>query len=290
MKGLMSNIFDIYKYLNNENGDLANIKPSTFYKYLNLYKQAGFDIVKVKSIYKMIRYSDVVKLSDAEKGLIAYLKLLSYMLFPKIKDKILTKFIDKILQLTNEETKKEIENKFETMQKAIENNLYKEKLELFEKYKNEDRNINVQLKNGNSLNLIPKEISFKNRKIYFNFLDNENKEIKQIEINKIVNMTKKQPQIMLKSDTKEIIFELYGRLAKIYVLKEGERIINSSPDKIVIANGNSDKTALFRRLLRYDTLCKVRYPKKDAGEFKKLIEKSLENINKLDNNNHIEVL
>jgi len=285
----MSNLSDMYKYLNDENINLADIKASTFYKYLNLYKQAGFNIVKIKSVYKMIRYSDVIKLSDAERGFIAYLKLLSYMLFPKTKDKILTKFFNKMLQLTNEETKKEIENKFETMQKATENNLYKEKLELFEKYKNEDRNINVQLKNGNSLNLIPKDISFKNRKIYFNFLDNENKEIKQIEINKIINMTKRQPQIILKSDTKEIIFELYGRLAKIYVLKEGERIIEGSSDKIVIANGSSDKTALFRRLLKYDTLCKVRYPKKDAGEFKKLIEKSLENINKLDNNNFIEV-
>ena len=83
---------------------------------------------------------------------------------------------------------------------------------------------------------------------------------------------------------KEIIFELYGKLAKSYLLKDNERVLDFTRDKIVIANSCDDKEKLFRRLMRYDTYCKIVFPKKEVDSFKKLIEKSLANIDEIADN------
>lgn len=285
----MSNIFKVYKQLVLKNTNVANIsdslgiKPVTVYKYLDLFKKAGFKLLKIKTVHRIVEYSDLVKLSDAEMGLIAYLKLLSFMLFSKNKNRIFSKLIDRMLEYTNEKTSLEVENKFNLMKKASNTNLYKEKLELFEKFKNLSR-VLVFLKGNEKLVLRPLEPVFKNKKIFFNFMDDKNKEIREIEINKIVNIAPFSDELLYNSEAQEVIFELYGRLAKVYVLKEGERVVNFSSDKLTIANNASDKGALFKRLLRYDTLCKIKFPKKDSVEFQKLIEKSLENIESISDN------
>ena len=85
-------------------------------------------------------------------------------------------------------------------------------------------------------------------------------------------------------NSQEVIFELYGKLSKSYLLKEEERIVHSSKDKIVIASYAKDKAKLYRRLLRYDILCKVTFPKREANEFKKMLEKALANLSKVSDN------
>ena len=82
-------------------------------------------------------------------------------------------------------------------------------------------------------------------------------------------------------ENKETIFELYGRLKKTYLLKDEERIVDYTKDKLVIANSSNDKKKLFKRLLRYDILCKVTFPKSDVKEFTKLISDSLNNLDSL---------
>lgn len=94
---------------------------------------------------------------------------------------------------------------------------------------------------------------------------------------KIIKMNK-NPQ------ENETFFELYDKLIKSYRLKENERVVDFNDEKLVIASSNPDKDELLRRLLRYDTLCQVIFPKKDVDSFKKLIEKSLANINEIQDN------
>lgn len=77
---------------------------------------------------------------------------------------------------------------------------------------------------------------------------------------------------------KEIIFELYGKLANSYILKDNERIVDKFADKIVIANSSLDKEGLFKRLLRYDIFCKVLFSKDDREEFKKFVQNSIKSI------------
>ena len=230
----MTNIYNIYKYLtDNDTLNIEGIKPSTFYKYLNLYKKAGFKIAKDRKNHKIIRYDKSIKLSDAEIGLVAYLLLLANLFFPKTKYKIFLKLIDKMLKQTDETTENKVFEKFELIKKISIQNFYKEKLELFEKLKEENLLVDVILKNGEKLTLQPDKINFKNRNIFLSFID-EKREIKQININKIVSLNPKMSHSLIKAENKEIIFELYGRLAKIYLLKEGERIIDFSSDRVMV--------------------------------------------------------
>jgi len=295
-KNMNKKIFDAYEYLKNgdvkssEIKDMLDIKNPTFQKYMSLFKKAGFKTSRINEIRKIIFYSNAVKLSDAEIGLVAYLLYLSYTIFPKTKIKIFQKLIDKMLKLTDKKTEEEIFEKFNLMKKINQSNLYQEKIELFERYRNDDLNITVTLKTGEKTTLKPIEVVFKNRRIYFNFLDSKNNAKKLININKVVKLTPKPNEIENFFKTDEVVFELYGRLSKVYLLKEGERIIYSANDKIVVSNSTSDKDALFRRLLKYDTLCKVKYPKKDVADFTKIVKKSLENILTIKDNINNEVL
>ena len=116
------------------------------------------------------------------------------------------------------------------------------------------------------------------KNIYFHFYDeekNENKTILFEDITKIIPIDESENDIEFKNET---IFELYGRLAKNYRLKENERLIEKFPNKIVIANSNSDKKVLFKRLLRYDVLCKIIHSKNDVKEFQNLVNNSLRKL------------
>ena len=60
-------------------------------------------------------------------------------------------------------------------------------------------------------------------------------------------LTKAQYSQVLKRDSQSLF--LYGKLSKSYLLKEEERILHYSKDKIVVANYSKDKISLFKRLL-----------------------------------------
>ena len=83
---------------------------------------------------------------------------------------------------------------------------------------------------------------------------------------------------------KEIIFEIYGKLIKSYLLRDDERVVDNTKDKLVVASSNPDKITLFRRLMRYNVLCKVVFPKSDSREFCEMIKKSLANLEEFQDN------
>ena len=171
----MSNIFNVYKCLAKEGAnekELAKIKPASFYKYVAMFKKAGFSLKRYKTIYKIVTYTASAKLSDAEIGLIAYLKLLSDNLFSKSKNRLFCGLIDKIMKLTDKNTEDSVEEKFAEMKTASDTNLYCEKLRAFEEYKDKNISIDILLKNKKRMTLIPQEIIYKNKKIYFSFADN----------------------------------------------------------------------------------------------------------------------
>lgn len=284
------NIYDLYKILSSssiskkEILQTFNIKTPTFYKYLKIFKKSGFKIARNKEIYRIIGYSNSVGLSSAECAMLAYLMLLSYTFFPVSKTEHIFNIVDKMLELTNEQTKQNVLNKFEMLKKAHNQNIYKEKIEIFEKYKNLNIFLEVTLNSGQKLTLKPDRVLYRNKRIYLDFIDNEQKTKKSLNINNIVKLSPQTNTTELKKEISETVFELYGRLAKTYLLKEGERVVDNFPDKLIIANRTSDKKLLFKRLLRYDTLCRIKFPKNDVIEFEKIISKSLENIGQINDN------
>lgn len=75
-----------------------------------------------------------------------------------------------------------------------------------------------------------------------------------------------------------VVYELSGRLAERYQLRENEHILRySSHGGIVISNEHENRFDLMQRLLRYDSLCKVISPDDFLQEFLSNIYNSLDN-------------
>ena len=283
------NCLNILKFLlqnKSTKEDLLNrfsIKESTLYRHLNLIKKAGFEIEQKDSFYELLTYNDLIMFAKYEISLFAYLLLIADIMLPEWKFKLFQKAIYRVLLLTNNKDAKIAKEKYENYRLISINNCYGEKISIFKKYKDLKKYIVVTTRKMEELIVLPHDYEWRKDKLYLKYFD-ESGAFKEILMDNIVkiNDIKKEFEI---SEKKEIVFELYGKLAKSYLLKEDERIIDFTREKLVVANFSQDREMLFRRLLRYDILCKVVFPKKDVAEFEKMIEKSLANINEfLDNN------
>ena len=255
-----------------------NIKEKTFYKYLKFIKNANFDILKTNEKYSINKYSKNIKLSNYDTRLLANIMIISDNILSNENSNKIKNVINKILLTTDSNTYKQVEKNFKLYKKNNNYGAYKEKVNLFEKMLKKNTTVKVILKSKNSfLAKTYKITSIKNR-VYFNFITEESK-IKTIQADRIIDIC---PEYLIKTAAthkKETIFELYGKLAKTYILRDEEVIVDNFDKGIRISNSSKDKDILFKRLLRYDTLCKVIHPKSEKMKFKELIDNSLVNIN-----------
>ena len=253
-----------------------NIKSSTFYKYLRFIKETGFNVTRYNSEYKVMLFQKAAEFSKTEMDIIAHLMLLASVMLPDYKSNNFNRAVEKIASISNEKNKHYLEEKYRHYKIQNEKEYYRTKIAVLEPALKEKNAMQITLTCGKKINLVPIEINYDNDKTFAKFRDEEEK-IKFIALERIANITsvKEDENIPFESET---IFELYGKLAKSYMLKDKERIIDSGENTLVVANSSKDKTSLFKRLLRYDILCKVKFPKSDAKEFKTLVEKSLLNI------------
>lgn len=254
------------------------IKGSTFHKQIALLKKAGFKISRKKDSYKLMVFKNVFELKNFETSVLAYLLSLSCVSMSAKKINEFIEIIEKILYLADEKSYLETIEKFNYLKGIFLKDFYSEKLKVIQKYIEKKHTLKVTLTSKNEFLLKPTHLEFGKEKIYIIFLDVKNKETKRISVEKIVKITPLDFDLKTLSEKRETIFELYGSLAKTYLLKEEERVIDITKNKLVIANYDQDKKLLFQRLLRYDILCKVILPKKDAQNFQNLIEQSIENI------------
>lgn len=263
--------------------EVLNIKSPTFYKHLSQIKKAGFKVEKEKNLYSIKEFQNVLHLASFEKSLIAYMKFLCFYLLPDFKIKKFNSIINKILCFSDKNTNKEIEDKYILYKTKSLKSEFKDKINVLQKFIDEKKNIILILSSGRELEVIPQEFDYSKEKVYlnyFHFIKRKNSAVNLEKIVKIIPRTTKNLPI----NAQETIFELYGKLSKSYLLRNEERIIDGTKDKIIIANSSTDKTTLFKRLLRYDTFCKVIFPKEDVSEFRKMIKKSLENMDRFQDN------
>ena len=66
--------------------------------------------------------------------------------------------------------------------------------------------------------------------------------------------------------------------------KISAEILEKDENKIVVSTPAFEKEKLTARLLRYDFLCKVLYPKTFQENFKEILKKSLDNLKELNHN------
>jgi len=255
------------------------IKESTFHKQLAQLKKAGFRILRKKDSYMLTFFKNILKLQDFEKEILAYMLAISCISLSERKIADFKNIIEKILYLTDEKTYNDVIEKFNIYKSDLIENFYIEKIRTIQKYIDKKGILRIVLTSGKECILKPLEFEYGKEKLFLNCLDIKNKETKKIAVMKIVKVSLYSNDIRTINEKRETIFELYNNLAKTYLLKEEERIIDKNKNKIVVANSASDKRILFQRLLRYDKFAKVILPIQDVDSFKELIKESIHNIN-----------
>jgi len=255
---------------------VLNIKHSAFYKCLEKLRLSGFNIEQVQNLYSLGVFKNILYLENEEKNTISTMLNIAKKYLPKEKFKQFYRLIEKFLFLTQEKDYDYVVKYF----KLLKRNSFVQ--ELANKINNVDstsyKKVNIILKSGKKINAAINEIDFSKENLFLCYTNNNTKENKRISIKKIDSITTKNDSLF-KARKNEIIFELYDKLAKSYLLKEDERIIEKKKGVLTIASSAKDKKMLFKRLLRYDTLlCKVLYPKDDVKEFKDIIDKTFENM------------
>ena len=215
--------------------DAFNIRPTTFYKHINLLKKTGYVLEIEKDIYELYEFKNQIEFDKYDREALARIKYLVGAVFSKEQNKLFDKTFKKIIYLGNDKN-------------------YQETITAMEFYKQVEAVLNT-----------------KERLRYYTPISFYEKELALCAL--MENLSSQQEEKM--QIGKETLFELYGKLAESYILKEGERVVSKDKGRIVIANGYEDKTILFKRLLRYDVLCKVIHPKKDVKDFKEMLLKTI---------------
>ena len=285
-----NNVLHVFKFL--DSGEISrsdllhdlDIKLSTFYKHLKSIKNSGFDIEYTNNTYQIANFKNKFKFAKYELSVFGYLLLISNIMLPEYKTIEFSKALMKMVRFSDEEDFKKIKERHFLYKKFTLTNEFEEKINTLNSFIKSKKKIKIATKKGKELVLKPTKINVGDESLYLNYITDENKteSIKLEDIIKIMKKTiHKKNNVKLENET---IFELYGKLSKSYLLREDERIINATKDKIVIASSNPDKTSLFRRLLRYDVLCKITHPKKHTYDFREMIEKSLANLGEFQDN------
>ena len=76
-----------------------------------------------------------------------------------------------------------------------------------------------------------------------------------------ITSSKQLPQVSKNNMPSNMTFKLKNRLAKSYMLRPNEVVIEQGENYIIVSSRNEDRNILINRLLRYNTECEVLYPK-----------------------------
>ena len=120
---------------------------------------------------------------------------------------------------------------------------------------------NYQYDNDNKIfKTAPLKVIYKRGKAVLIAYDQKENDYKEFVLENIISV-KQKPQKQVKGAPASVLFKLKGRLAKSYMLKKGEILLETGEDFIIISNKNEDRELLIRRLLRYYDKCEILYPK-----------------------------
>lgn len=260
-----------------------NIKSSTFYKHLEAIKNAGFEIRRNNEDYELVKFKKIIKFAKYELGILGYLLLICDVMLGDKSAKKTKEVLLKIIHLSDKEDYLAIQKLYENYKLKVFEDCYSEKISKLDNYLKGNKNIEILTKNNEIYSFENSSIDWKKENFYITFKDKKRK--KSIALENVVKISEQNNNEVIEIIPKnEIIFEIYGKLMKSYLLRDDERIIDNTKDKLVVASSNPDKLTLFRRLLRYDVLCKIVFPKSDVQQFCEMVKKSLANLEEIQDN------
>ena len=256
--------------------------PEVISKYFNTFQTLGLKFKKDKHIYGLENALYKVDFTKREK-------------------KIFNDLIDNIKKLNNKSEEETIYkvisrfNKYTTLnlidmkdraimrEKFLHNTNIKENI--VTTLKNmiyEAQNINISYRKNDdeieTLTIELKEIIEQKGNIYILCYDPKLGRNKKICIDSVTSIKQSPLNATGVSYLNSVVFEVYGRLASVYKLKQGEKVIDFSNNHITISNSEEDKDVLLHRLLKYGENCKIIRPQSLQNEFLELTDEILKNL------------
>lgn len=254
------------------------INKETLAKYFKTIRQSGCILRKRQGRFSIESVPFTLDLSDTDAQYLAVFVNLGIGLYGENVQGDLKSAIKKIFSLTN---KNAVEKYILSLSKTKNITplpfIFKDKISKLLKYGYDNSKIKILY---NDEKLVISHISFKyiDNSVYVHAFNEVSKNYELIlldSIKEIIPTPEISPNSVFAPYT---VFELRGRLAKTYTLYEGERVIKVRDDSIVVSNNFEDKNRLFRRLVRYGTLCKIISTKDDILNFKLMLAKMKENL------------
>ncbi len=235
-------------------------------KYVHTCKCCGIDIQKVDGKYSLVGVPFVEKLSENESYLINDLRTNADDMKTPGASKLINKLIGKLhLPMC----------KASNGLKSSENFRL---IKLFDKACTAQSDVDFIYRNGDVKRCSPVQVKLDdNDNLVFNAVfDDGPKEVNPYDLADVRLTDNKVRKIKVVSS--EVIYELKGKLAQRYQLREHEQLIKKKPNgNLVISNKYEDREKLLRRLMRYDSLCRVMKPDNCADCMKNLIKDTLAN-------------
>lgn len=233
-------------------------------KYIHTLKACGIDIQKINNRYCIINFPIGMKFSSTDTQLLYDIKLKSEKMVINDMSYTIAKFFNKIhlsfyksgiglLSSPNFNVIKHLEQAYKSNTEVILTYIDERKEECFVR--------DVKVIQGK----------------YFFVIVNKNG-VKEINPDDVVNVQVLNKKSKIDFSNMNVTFELMGKLAERYQLRENEHIIKYKDNgSIVILNEYEDRRVLIQRLLRYDSSCKVIGPADFLKQFRDIISGSLEN-------------
>lgn len=243
-----------------------NFRKEMVLKYINTIKLLGIDIKKDGNKYYLNRSLEYIDFSKKDLSILAFIqKYVNKIQHDDYKNNIvesLQKIEKSFSQNTISLYKK---NKIRAYLPAKPLNINDKDIEQYEKYCKDELKLKIiykyELLQGQKEFLIaPLKVIYKKGNAVLIGYDSKNNEYKEFLIENIVNV-EQTPQKAIPNSSASVLFKLKNRLAKSYVLKKNETLLECGNDFIIVSNKKEDKELLLRRLLRYFDQCEILYPK-----------------------------
>lgn len=263
-------------------GQFSNTACVTLNKYINTLKIFGINVIKDSGHYKILNPPYKINLSEAEQN--GFYELYDCAEGFGENFDIVIDFLKSIEARFSENNQMSVKRE-QSKNNSNFNFYYKKfmkKIEICTRFCTEDYKAEiVYYKNGSKKESIiqakPEKLLFNKNKVKLCVFDLSNKELISIDINKIIDIRQMPNKILSNLRLNNtIIFCLSGRLAENYTLRRWEYLddFDNEGNKTFV-NKDEDENELLRRILKYNTSCKILSPKSFKNKLLEEVDKTL---------------
>ncbi len=251
---------ELVDYINQKNN--ISVKNFTILKYLRTMKKLNYKFIKEKNVYYLISTPFELDVNNdlINKFFGSYLTIMNkYNSNSQEKAKTIYSKISPFLKIKsiNLLNKKYYSN---------ENNAKKKYAipEIFVNICEEKSRIKIKYTENNQILVFiiePNEIVL-NGGEYFIYALNLKKRIYELfNIKNIISIERLNQKNKFQYKKEKVLLQLTDKLAKSYTMKKDEKLIQKNQNGTIIMTYFYDREIFFRRILRYQTSCKIIAPK-----------------------------